>query len=213
MSETITYPAGMRKTLIDVGWRGSVNALATRRSIKMARPQCAICQSGPFPWPDKWWENCKHGPKNKGGSPYWSLRPIQEEKEAFEVAEDGSYTKVVRGKDPKEDTVIRLMEHPNVTEVLFDTMSNSGDGPKQKRDENGFKPLADVGMAPICEAYGCGNSWPTFKSYYGLYCSEAHARAVALHTEGEFIIAHTSAFADPQAIRKAQRAEKDAVDL
>lgn len=205
MSTTITYSAPQRKQLKTEEWRGSVSPHGVRRAIKMVKPICFECQD-PWPAPQGWWNDCPH-------RPYERMVPKTIKHEVYRQDEDGDT--VLDEEETKRASKKKMILVPNVVEVMLHQQVNDGRGPEKMSILKGFKSFPEAGYAPMCEAYGCGRAWPTFKSdEYGTYCGEAHARLCAMKEDEIFSLAGSSADVSSKDVKKARRdLERNMVQL
>lgn len=173
MAQTIVYTKAQLSKLKAWEWTG---VLDDSRVIKMARPQCRICQTGKVDLPPNWADSCTH-------DPYWSSQKKTRVKPTWEDQvnpDTGETESVLTG----EETTTYRVRVPNIVEVSFHARSNAGKGPQLFQVFKGYKRLPEVGLAPMCEMRGCGKAWPTVRTRFGDFCTEQHARAVGADIEG-----------------------------
>lgn len=198
MALTIEYTAAQKKKLYDAGWNGRGSEVGAVRSIKMVRPICKPCQSEPYKV-TTWWSVCPHRGED-GLAIYWSQWP--------KVIK----TQVI-GKDDEGDMALlntvtrtKIVVLPNVTEVIQDEGKNIGRGPEKMRVK-GFLFMEEAKLAPMCQMYGCGRSWPTVRTEeYGDYCSEYHAKLCVATAEG-IVMTEIIRSKKAEQVRKAQLRE------
>jgi hypothetical protein len=178
MATTITYTAKEQK-LQSFGWQGGARVQAAARAVKMVRPICSECQVGEFTVPG-WFKTCDHGP-GPGGSPYWSLQPKVRKIPKTGVDEDGDMVLL------ETEVRTKLVLMPNMCEVVLNIRQNSGQSVEMAL-RKGYKFLADEGIAPMCQLYGCGKTFPTVNTAYGDFCSEMHGKVVAADANEEILI-------------------------
>lgn len=192
MATQISYSAADKKKLKAWEWPGQ--NVATSRSVKMVRPQCGECQQGLDTAPG-WWRSCTHDPywssqRKTRKIPVWKLDPETGE----EVLQE-------------ETTQTRRVRVPNILEVALISRSNDGEGPRRFHSMKGYRYLPEIGLAPMCEAHGCGRAWPTVQTAQnGVYCSEAHAKMCVGDAQGK----QTTAWIDPEldsGVARAMQAE------
>lgn len=196
----IEYTAAEKKKLITWEWAGRGDSISGLRAIKMARPICDKgCQSG-LDTVSGWWLDCKHGPEEKDGSPYWRFRQHTKKVDVFApvLDADGNPTDEFSGT---KDTRVFFKLEPNITEVVYDIGIGSGQNPGMFARTKGFVLLGDIGVAPMCELKGCGKAWPTvLVSAYTVatgdlsvqfaearFCSERHARLAGARNQNVFL--------------------------
>lgn len=168
MAQELRYTAADKKKLRAWEWQGST---ATSRAVKMARPQCSVCQVGKDTKPE-WWKTCDH-------DPYWSSQRKVRTTPVWKINEATGEEELV-----EETSTTRRVRVPNIVEVPLTKRANSGKGPVLFQVFKGFRYLPDIGLAPMCETHGCGKAWPSVATRGGNFCSEEHARAVLMDEEG-----------------------------
>jgi hypothetical protein len=203
MSTTISYSQADRKRLKKFEFNGSVSSLGVRRAIKMVKPICMICQHNSTDPNPGWWDECQH-------HPYERLVPKKIRVETFKEDEDGDL--VLDEESTKASMKTKMVLIPNILEVMKHVQANDNNGPMKFKTLKGFKTLPEVGYNPMCEAYGCGRSWPTFdagtrgtEDYYGVFCGRAHAELVAMKEAGLFSYLGASSDVDTQSEKSARR--------
>jgi hypothetical protein len=184
MSHEVRYPEKMRETLKTFEWNGRGDANGAIRAIKMAQPICEICQTveairdeSPIRW--TWMKDCEHGPQGMG--PYWSFSPKVINTPKIVEDEDGEFVL------DSVATRTKMVLMPNIVEIPITMGFESGEG-LQKAAHHGFKVLSDIGLAPMCEMYGCGKAWPLVGTDFGNYCTEIHAKLCIADAEGVLLI-------------------------
>lgn len=174
MAQILKYSAADKKKYITFEWAGRGKGNAALRADKMVRPTCKECQIG-LDTPRDWAEHCEH-------DPYWSLQPKVIKTPVYATDEDGD---MVLTETVTRTKMIRV---PNITEVTNSVRHNDGEG-RKKMQAKGFKLVTEVGIAPMCEMYGCGKAWPVVRTEYGDYCSQGHAKlCIADITEVKFTV-------------------------
>src|SRR6266568_368775 len=169
----INYSPADRRKLTTFEWNGRGSTAGALRALKMVAPRCQTCQTpetvkGGSPRQFSWMKDCVHGAGPAGAEPYFSLQPKVIKTPKLEPDEDGDLTLV--------ETAVRtkMIRVPNIVEIPISERFEDGEA-VQKAASHGFKVLPDVGLAPMCEMYGCGKAWPTVGTDFGAYCSEVHA--------------------------------------
>ncbi len=170
--ERLTYTKAAKEQLQTFEWAGRGNATTGMRSIKMLRPICTICQ-GPPEHAVNWFEFCEHKGED-GLAIFWGDQPKTIRVPKYEIDEDGDRIRV------SDDVRTKMILMPNWTEVPTGLAHNDGRG-VEKMQAKGFKLPEEVGLAPMCQFYGCGKAWPTLRTIYGDYCTDMHARLCAVN--------------------------------
>ena len=171
MSTTIQYTREQRETLYDASWKGSGKGAGAVRAVKMVRPECSICQIGG----DEvvgWWNHYEN--TEDSHDHYWGLRPKTLRVPKYIKDEDGDL--VLDEAGTKAASRTKFIRVPNIVEVLVQESSNSGLAVQKFTQRKGFKTLQAIGVAPMCELYGCGKSFPSVRTEYGDYCNVTHAK-------------------------------------
>lgn len=194
MSQEVRYSAAQKKSLKVWEWRGAV---ATSRAVKMLRPQCGECQLGKDTLPE-WWKTCTH-------DPYWSSQRKNRTVPTWVKNEETGEEELT-----DEVTTTRRVRVPNIVEVPQGTRNNDGKGPRKFHETKGFLTFPEAGFAPMCEAHGCGNAWPTIGTRAGAYCSEEHARNCIIDAEG---VVTTPVYVSSDAPMSAINAAKNEVSI
>lgn len=197
MSTTLEYSTADKKKLKTFQWTGGVSDERARRAIKMLKPVCFECQGNTWPPVPGWWNDCPH-------RPYERLVPKKVRIESYIEDEDGDI--VLDEEATKRSMKTKMVLVPNIVEVIYHIQLNDHQGPLKFQTLKGFKQMHEAGYAPMCEAYGCGRAWPTFKSdEFGTYCSQKHAQQCALKEAEMFSLAGYSSDVGEQQRKNAMR--------
>lgn len=140
------------------------------RTVKMAAPQCSVCQLGNGQDQRGWWDKCEH-------SPYVESTEVSEDIPEI-VTEEG--VKIVKSRK----TRIRVNELYRLVQIPVGTRHDSGRSVEKARNE-GRKFPEEIGLAPFCEYIDCWSQDLKVNSpVYGRYCSSIHARLAAANEIG-----------------------------
>lgn len=123
-----------------------------------------------------WWDECG----KQGHDPYFTTKRVTLEEEQTEIQEDGS--ELITGVTRKRMKIRSL----NTTSVAAHTRVNSGQGPAIAHQAKGYRTLAEMGYAPVCEYRNC-EMRAAKATRYGNFCGERHARLVGADVEGIFL--------------------------
>lgn len=188
MATKITYTKAQKDKLKDFGWSSRGHQHGAFRAIKMLRPVCYECSSQPGRFRN-WVKDCVH-------DPYWRLQPKEIKVPVYITDEDGDMVldEVATNKGKK----VKMLRFPNIVEVPLATNINAGEGVTRATQKKQFRYLEEEDVAPICQMWGCGASWPTVGTEgFGDYCSENHAKLCAAHEQGIILPSN-----DPAAMRR-----------
>lgn len=167
------------------GWSAGVRENASIRMVKMVQPICPFSQKTYDTTPEgrvverrdegaqpncqraggQWWIDCEA----RGHNPYMRKRIWYSKQDIYD-------TEASTGEQVKtgERTVRHEDDMPNIAQVAAHIRVNSGRGPEFKHTNHGFRYLAEMGFAEVCEMRNCQKPI-TVDSVFGKYCSMNHA--------------------------------------
>lgn len=146
----------------------------TMRTAKMIAPRCAVHFPGdnsvnPF---SNWVAACEA----EGHNPYVRVATVEHKRPKLEVQEDGR-TLVVG-----EEVELEYIETPNWEQVADELGVYSGRGVPNSQ-ARGYKFPEELGYAPFCDYFNCGEQNPKFNTRFGRYHSRQEAALIALRLD------------------------------
>lgn len=203
MATQLMYSEAERSRLKTFEWAGRGNTNRAMRAIKMLRPICKDCQGNADTNVPGWHEKCKHfdDPLRK----YWQLSAKTIGVTVYKEDEDGDL--VIDEEATKSGTKTKYVLIPNWVEIPLRTGNYDGKGP-QLMARKGFKLPQQVGLAPMCQFYGCGKAWPKFRCENGDYCSIGQAK-LAMADEDEIILVTTGFTQGGRAVARERKRQID----
>ncbi len=179
-----TAPKEKKQSLpqLQIGVRETSNI----RMILLAAPRCPVVSD---PNSDKytgevncqvetanavgWWNTCE----NRGHDPYFSTTKRARKVPVFSTVEGEE--DIITGYREKVTTTRTL----NTVRVPLGTRYNSGRAVQQSIARKGRKTLTEMGYNEKCEFRNCELD-ATFRSKYGNFCGDRHARLIGADVEG-----------------------------
>jgi hypothetical protein len=169
MARIVNYSEADLKKLKVWNWK-TTTGVSAMRARKMVRPSCAICQ-GASGGMIGWWNECDH-------DPYWSSQIKKVVKQEWKEDADGDL--ILDEAATAANAKTKKIRVPNIVEVHWSRDSNAGQGPQLFAERKGYKDPEAIGLAPYCMTLGCQNTWPRVETAEGRFCSEFHAKMVAV---------------------------------
>ncbi|HLA81661.1 MAG TPA: hypothetical protein VJP78_08625 [Thermoleophilia bacterium] len=175
----------MEQKLIDLPFVNTgTNRATARRAVKMAVPRCDPCQgTGRL----NWWEDCPHKPYHVRRQTLVES-PVIKCSRCDEVLPDDTLEHC-GGQDFE---IVEIKRKPqievtiNTAQAVVDDAVNSGQQVDIMR-RKGWKLPQELGISPMCQLSRCYRPNPRVRTNFGDYCSELHAKLVALYLEGESV--------------------------
>lgn len=144
------------------------------RTAKMIAPRCAVHFPGdnsvsPF---SNWVANCEA----EGHNPYVRVNTVENRRPKLETQEDGRVLVV------GEEVELEYHENPNWEQVPDELGVYSGRGVANSQARH-YKFPEELGYAPFCDYYNCGEQNPKFNTRFGRYHSRQEAALIALRLD------------------------------
>lgn len=154
-----------------------------------------------------WWEECEA----RGHNPYFSDRAFIETVEVEDPDTGELRTKRVKHSGENCTQCGQSHLHPNVVQVAANMRINSGQGPKFKIDNHGFKRLGAFGYDEVCQYRNCQRPI-TVSSRVGLYCGRQHAALVGADIQNIPLVQITGRFEAGLEMEAAQRRSRGLIE-
>jgi hypothetical protein len=183
---TATQEVTKPEPLIDLPFvrRGKQRLNLAWRAVKMAVPQCEICQETGAA---QWWNKCPHNPYVTNVREDVIVPKIKCMVCGKQVPEGVfSHCGVQNFEQTGETTKPTFIPRLNTREVRIDEVSDGGRS-LEKSIRKGWKMPTEFGFSPICEFSRCYEANPRVNTAWGLYCCEEEAKLVALHGDAEAV--------------------------
>jgi hypothetical protein len=186
-----------KKRYVVLPWtrRGKQKLNLAWREVKMVAPVCENCQEQGLP---RWWETCDHNPYVSNIREDFSVPDITDEN-GHEIPE-GTIACEQCGSTTFEQNGVKIKPtfrtQPNTRGVRLDSTVSGGQQPLIQKEVKGWKPVTDLGLAPMCEFSRCyealtdefGKDRPsTVRTRFGNYCTREEAQLVALNLDQEAV--------------------------
>jgi hypothetical protein len=164
--------------------RGKQRLNLAWRAVKMAVPQCEICQET---GKAQWWKDCPHSPYVQNVRTDIEVPQIKCMKCGKQVPE-GTFSHCGTQDFEQTGTKLKPKFTPqlNTREVRIDESADSGRSLEKSRAK-GWSLPSNFGFAPMCEFSRCYEPNPQIRTAWGLYCCEEEAKLVALMGDAEAV--------------------------